>query len=105
MVKGGDVGVPYESALVTNGLAFERGMGVLSGGVCVRGRFSASVADGVRVGFNGRLTGLSRSRGDVVDGWLDLTVPGVWSDELVFELRCAGDGDVRFLGMDVNFSK
>lgn len=103
--RGGDVGVPYESVLVTNGLAFERGMGVLSGGVCVRGRFSASVADGVRVGFNGRLTGLSRSRGDVVDGWLDLTVPGVWSDELVFELRCSGDGDVRFLGMDVNFSK
>lgn len=103
--RGGDTGVPYESVLVTNGLAFERGAGVKSGSVSVRARFVASAADGVRAGFCGRLTELSRSRGDVLDGWQDLTVPGVWSDELVFELRCAGDGDVRLLGFDVQFSK
>ncbi len=39
------------------------------------------------------------------EGWQLLTVPGVWSEGMVFELRCAGDGDVRFLGMDVQFSK
>lgn len=98
-------GEPYESVLVTNGLAFERGAGVKSGSVSVRARFVASVAAGVRAGFCGQLTELSKSRGGVLDGWHDLTVPGVWSDELVFELRCAGDGDVRFLGMDVHFSK
>ena len=103
--RGGDAGVPYESVLVTNGLAFEQGAGVKSGSVSVRARFVASAADGVRAGFCGRLTELSRSRGDVLDGWQDLTVPGVWSDELVFELRCAGDGDVRLLGFDVQFSK
>lgn len=103
--RGGDAGAPYESVLVTNGLAFEQGAGVKSGSVSVRARFVASAADGVRAGFCGRLTELSRSRGDVLDGWQDLTVPGVWSDELVFELRCAGDGDVRLLGFDVQFSK
>lgn len=103
--RDGDAGVPYESVLVTNGLAFERGPGVKCGSVSVRARFISSVADGVRVGFCGRLTELSKSRGAVVDGWHDLTVPGVWSDELVFEMRCAGAGDVRFLGMDVQFSK
>ena len=71
----------------------------------VRARFSASVAEGVRAGFNGRLTELSKSRGAVLEGWQLLTVPGVWSEGMVFELRCAGDGDVRFLGMDVQFSK
>lgn len=103
--RNGYTGMPYESVLVTNGLAFERGAGVKSGSVSVRARFVASVAAGVRAGFCGQLTELSKSRGGVLDGWHDLTVPGVWSDELVFELRCAGDGDVRFLGMDVQFSK
>lgn len=103
--RAGDAGVPYESVLVSNELAFGERPGVKWGGVSVRARFSASAADGVRVGFCGRLTELSKSRGAVVDGWHVLTVPGVWSDELVFELRCAGDGDLRFLGMDVQFSK
>lgn len=103
--RDGEAGVPYESVLVSNELAFAEMQGVKWGSVSVRARFSASAADGVRVGFCGRLTELSRSRGAVVDGWQDLAVPGVWSDELVFELRCAGDGDMRFLGMNVQFSK
>ena len=97
--------MPYESVLVSNELAFGERMGVKSGSVSARARFSASCADGVRVGFCGRLTELSRSRGTVLDGWQLLTLPGVWSGEMVFELRCAGDGDVRFLGLDVQFSR